>query len=184
MHRRTALQRLAVLLGGIALTPELMASVAARAAAGEKPAIIRPGQLELLAELAETIIPETDTPGAKAAGVERYIALMVEDCMKAPDKAMFWAGLNNVDGDCRKQFGTDFISASPEQRIAFLKTLEAGAKDLPNPNFWRMLKSLTMQGYFTSEIGMTQALAYDPVPGVWIPDMKVDENTKAWANMF
>lgn len=184
MERRTALQRLAVLLGGIALSPELLAGMAARAAAGEQPAGLQAGQLELLAELAETILPETDTPGAKAAGVDRFIALMVQECLPAAEARYFWDGLATADAYCNQLFGKSFTACPPEARNTFLRRLEAASKDKPDPEFWRMLKSLTLQGYFSSEIGMTQALNYDPVPGVWIADMKADENTKAWANMI
>jgi hypothetical protein len=184
MQRRTALQRLAVLLGGIALTPELMAAMTARAAAGEQGAWIRPGQQELLAELTEVIIPETDTPGAKAAGVDRFISLFVQDFLKPADQQVFSKGLAAVDTDCQIQQGRTFLACTREQRIAFLQKLEKDAKGQPDPNFWRMLKALTIQGYFTSEIGMTKALAYDPIPGAWIPDLKIDASTKAWANMF
>jgi hypothetical protein len=184
MHRRTALQRLAVLLGGIALTPDIMAAMAARAASGEQATWLRPGQQELLAELTETIIPETDTPGAKAAGVDRYISLFIQDFLKPAEQQAFSKGLAAVDTDCELQQGRSFMACNKEQRTAFLQKLEKDAKGQPDPNFWRILKSLTLQGYFTSEIGMTKALAYDPIPGAWIPDMKVDEHTKSWASIF
>jgi hypothetical protein len=175
---------MAVLLGGIALSPELLSAMASRAAAGETANWLLPDDQALLAELAETIIPTTDTPGAKAAGVDRFIALMVQDCLKPADQEMFRQGLRSADTDCLVRNGKTFVACTGAQRIEFLKKLEADSKNQPDPNFWRVLKSLTLQGYFTSEIGMTQALAYDPIPGVWIPDLKIDDNTKAWASMF
>ena len=184
MQRREAIQKLAVLLGGISLTPQLLAAAASRAAAGEAPAGLPADRLALLAEMADTIIPTTDTPGAKAAGAQNFIALVVEECMKPQDKAAFWAALEAADRDCTAAYGKSFVDCSNEQRTAFFTKLEQSARTAPDPNFWRALKALTIQAYFTSEIGMTQALAYDPIPGEWIPDMKIDDNTKAWASMF
>jgi hypothetical protein len=76
------------------------------------------------------------------------------------------------------------VQCTAAQRTAFLQKLEQESKNQPDPNFWRALKGLTLFGYFSSEIGMTQALAYDPIPGGWVPDLKIDANTKAWASMF
>jgi Gluconate 2-dehydrogenase subunit 3 len=185
MQRRTALQQLAVLLGGITLTPQLMAETIARATTGDVPAHLLPQNLQLLAEMVDTILPDTDTPGAKAANVHNFIALVIEECVAPKDRPVFWAGLDKADADCKAMNGgKSFVDCTAAQRTAFFKKLEAESKGQSDPNFWRTLKGLTLFGYFTSEIGMTQALEYDPIPGQWVPDMKIDSNTKAWASMF
>lgn len=184
MHRRTALRQLAILLGGVALTPELMAGTLSRATSGELPATLSPETMAILAEIAETIIPETDTPGAKQAGVPAFIALVVEDCVGKDEKQAFWAGLDAVERTSLGMYGISFTQCDAAQRTALLKKTEQEAKTQSGPNFWRMVKGLTLFGYFSSEIGMTQALAFDPIPGEWIPEMPIDNNTKAWAGMF
>lgn len=184
MQRRTALQQLAVLLGGITLTPEIMARTVARAASGEAAAGIGADRLALLAEMADTILPDTDTPGAKAANVHQFISLIVQDCFSPADQNLFWTALDEADRDCQNTYGNSFAKCDAKQRFVFLEQLEKRSKEQPDPNFWRALKGLTLFGYFSSEIGMTQALAYDPIPGGWVPDLKIDANTKAWAPMF
>jgi hypothetical protein len=184
MQRRTALQQLAVLLGGITLSPELMANTIARATAGQAPAGVSPANLALLADMADTIIPTTDTPGAKAVGAHNFIALVVDECLKPQDRTAFWAGLEQADADCKTMQGKSFVACNDTERTQFFTRLEEKAKMAEGPTFWRTLKGLTLFGYFTSEVGMTQALAYDPIPGGWEPNLQIDENTKAWAPMF
>ncbi len=184
MHRRNALQNLALLLGGIALTPELMAASLAKATERNAAALPLDDRLSLLAELAETIIPETDTPGAKAAGVHQFINVLVTDCMPPNEQKAFWDGLDAAQVACNKQQGKPFEQCSTAQRTAFLTQLERDSKGKPAPSFWQMLKGAVLFGYFSSEIGMTQALEYDPVPGQWIPEMPITADTKSWAGMF
>jgi Gluconate 2-dehydrogenase subunit 3 len=186
MDRRAALQRMAMLTGGLALAPEMVAAMATRAANNDLPATATADRLVLLGELADTILPDTDTPGAKAAGAHKFIVLAVEECLKPNQRTIFWEGLEKFEADCVRTNGKSFVDCSKEQRATTLKALVEATKaaKTQGPTFWRMLKELTMQGYFTSEIGMTQALAYDPIPGGWIPDMKIDSNTKAWASYF
>jgi hypothetical protein len=184
MNRRTALQHLGVLLGGVTLTPDLMANTIARATSGEIPAGINPQNLTLLAELVNTIIPDTDTPGAKAAGVHNFIALVLEDCVAPKEKEAFWSALEKADAACRAAHGKSFVDCTEQQRAKFLTDLSANSAQSADPSFWPTLQGMTTFGYFTSEIGMTQALAYDPIPGGWVPDLKIDSNTKAWATMF
>jgi hypothetical protein len=184
MHRRNALQNLALILGGIALTPEMMAASLAKATERHHAALPLDDRLSLLAELAETIIPETDTPGAKAAGVHQFVQVLVNDCMPTNEQDAFWSGLDAAQAACTKMHGKAFEQCSTDQRAAFLRQLESDSKGKPAPNFWQMLKGAVLFGYFSSEIGMTQALEYDPIPGQWIPEMPITPDTKAWAAMF
>lgn len=180
MQRRDAIKKTILLAGGIALAPELLAKALAEPAPllGALPA----GRLAVLAEMADTILPETDTPGAKAAAVQDFIALAVEACFPPDQRTRFWAGLEAAERQCREQTGRSFEEADAAARTRLFEQLEAAAEGAPG--FFQWLKELTLHGYFNSETGATQALAYDPVPGVWIPDMPVDENTKAWASYF
>lgn len=180
MQRRDALKKTALFIGSIAIAPELLA----KALADPAPTLARlpADRLALLAEMADTILPDTDTPGAKAAKVQDYIAVVVEDCFPPDKRPLFWNGLEAAEKQCIATNGKSFVDCSVAERTAFFTKLQAEQRD--GDSFWRQLKGLTLNGYFTSEIGATQALNYDPIPGGWIPDMKIDDNTKAWTPVF
>ena len=185
MQRREALKKTALFIGGIAIAPELLA----QALADPSPTLSRQpaDRLALLAEMADTILPDTDTPGAKAAKVHEFIAVVVEDCLSPEQRTAFWSGLQSADQQCVAMHGKSFVDCAPVQRTAFFQKLQADAKTAPKEAgepFWYQLKNLTLHGYFTSETGATQALHYDPIPGGWIPDMIINEDTKAWTPVF
>ena len=169
----------------MALAPEAIAGILVNAEILTKnfPADYR----ILLAEMADTILPDTDSPGAKAAKTEEFIILSVDNCMTLPRRKRFLDDLLAADERCLREQGASFVNCSAEKRIDFFKKLEAeNTADLDPefPPFFKVLKTLTLYGYFTSEIGATQALNYDPVPGVWEADLKIDASTKAWASVF
>ena len=187
MLRREALKKVALLIGGISIAPELLARALANG--GATLARFPADRLALLAEMADTILPDTDTPGAKAAKVQEFISIVVQDCFPPEERDAFWEKLDATDAQCKAMQGKSFLECTAEERIAFFTELQAAAK-LPQtqtaagPPFFPLLKNLTIGGYFSSEIGATQALAFDPIPGGWIPDMPVDADTKAWTPMF
>jgi hypothetical protein len=123
------------------------------------------------------IIPTTDTPGAKAAGVGPFIVKMIADCYKKEDQDAFKSGLQAFEGGCKENFGKSFVDCNNEQRTAALTAAEAN-KD---SKFFRTMKELTVFGYFTSEIGCTQALRYEPVPGRYDGAYPYKKGDKAWA---
>lgn len=152
----------------------------------------------LIAEVAETIVPTTSTPGAKAAGVPNFIKKMLADCYRDKYSQYFMKELDNVEADTKAKFGKSFVDASVEQRTEILKMYEQKAKtdaakfreeaktwgEAPIQNerpFFAIMKDLTVTGYFTSEIGCTQALRYEAVPGKYIGDYPYKKGDKAWA---
>ena len=185
MTRRESFQRIALLLGGAALVPSALA--AALAPPSESMFFLPADRLALLDELSEAIIPTTDTPGAKAAEVGKFIIHAVENCLPADRKKRFWDELEAAEASCKQQTGKSFMECNDAERVAFLTWLQdqkRPATEQDIPSFFTGLKMLVLHGYFTSEIGATQALNYDPIPGGWIADMKVDANTKAWTPIF
>ncbi len=120
------------------------------------------------AALAETIIPETDTPGAREAGVGEFIEFMLQEWFPQEDADRFVAGLDSLHNHCAEQFGMSFAELNAEQQIEVVTALmegrvenfEDGGKD-----FFEHAKQLTMFGYYTSEIGMTVERRYLPMPG-------------------
>ncbi|GAB3732908.1 gluconate 2-dehydrogenase subunit 3 family protein [Spirosoma lituiforme] len=211
MNRRDALMRVAMLAGTTmslpALAETLEASAARRALTG-KPLFLTADQDATVAELAETIIPTTKTPGAKAAKVNEFIDLMLKDCYKADDQKRFVEGLTQTNKLSQDTYSKAFVQLDPTQRIEIVKKLQASAKqelaqmntakaaakvenaqaDLQMPEskkrytpFFMILKDLTMTGYFTSEVGATQALEYVAVPGRYDGCVTLKPGQKAWA---
>lgn len=164
LTRREVLARLGVLLGGALIGGDTWLRGATVAGKSAVPAFTA-ADLALLDEIAETIIPATDTPGAKAAGVGAFMAMMVTDCYDDAHHAAFRAGLEKLRAE-------GFLGASPAARTARLNALDAEqrqhqttkAADAP-AHYFKMMKQLAVLGYFTSEIGATQALVYEETPG-------------------
>lgn len=143
-----------------------------------------PQDIAWLDEVAETILPATDTPGAKAAGVGPFIALMVTDTYSPLEQAHFHQGTQALEAECRQAHGSGFMQATPAQREALLTHLDKVAmvdtRDDP-PHYFRMLKELTLLGYFTSEIGYTQAMRYVETPGRFDPCVDYRPGERTWA---
>ncbi len=198
ISRREAIFRVSALLGGTTLIGQaaMLAGCdkeqADAPAAGNKTA---PGELftaadiEYLSEIADTILPETGTPGAKAAGVGPFIALMVRDTYYPKDQEIFRAGLDTLNEECEREAGAPFMAASPVERLALLERLDREAQEYTwnqaeddAPHYFRMLKELTLLGYFTSEIGYTQAMRYAETPGRYDPCVPYKEGETLWAD--
>ncbi len=216
MNRRDALMRVATIAGAgmtlpgvmsAALADRLENSAAQRALTG-KPLFFTADQDVTVAELADTIIPTTNTPGAKAAKVNEVIDIILKDCYKEDDQQRFLNGLIQTNKLSQDTYGKAFVELDPAQRIEIMKKLEADDKqlrsqmttakavakvenaqaDLQMPDakkrytpFFSMLKDLTLTGYFTSEIGATQALEYVAVPGRYDGCVPLKPGQKAWA---
>jgi len=193
IDRREAIRRVSVLLGGTALVAEsaLWAACERRPGPGGPYAAVgafTPSDVELLDEIAETILPETTTPGAKAAGVGPFMALMVTDCYEADDQAIFRRGLTEVDDASRAESGAAFLAATPSARLALLQGLDweqkryMDAKPTAAPrHYFRMMKELALLGYFTSEIGCTRAQRYVETPARYEPCVPYVAGGPAWA---
>lgn len=191
--RREAILRVSALLGGVALVGQgaMLAGCTRRAirAADARPAdLFTQKDVAVLDEIAETILPETDTPGAKAAGVGPFIAMMVVDCYDEGEQQVFRDGLQTLEDECREMHDTSFLSATPVQRLALLKGIDAeqmeymdGLDDDEPAHYFRMLKELTLLGYFTSEIGCKQAMRYVETPGRYDPCVPYEPGEGTWA---
>jgi hypothetical protein len=132
--------------------------------------------------IAELIIPQTDTPGAKSTRVNEFIDLIVADWYTEEQRASFLAGLADVDIRTQALFNKTFVDATSDQQSDVLRALgeqlaeEAsalataptgyrGSSPEPDGNFYYMFRDLTLTGYFTSEVGFTQQLHEEIIPG-------------------
>ena len=146
----------------------------------------------LIDELAELIIPETDTPGAKTAGVGRFISLMVRDCTKRQAQNNFIEGLDDLADYAKSHYDKPFLQCSPAEKIKVLQHFEekgrgrkgmlgkAESKFLGD-SFFVTLKKYTVMGYCTSKQGATTALQYDYLPGSYQGIVPLAPGQKAWA---
>jgi hypothetical protein len=239
ISRREAIQRVGLLLGSVTFVGgSALLSACERdrtvVAAGTTVGKFTADDIAFLDEVAETILPETQTPGAKAAKTGAFMALMVTDAYDPRDQDIFREGMRTLDEESRKlNGGASFMSATPQQRLALLERLdrqqkvhseareaaarrarglppiakppearegeahlpgqrqegglgaEAGAAtaitaDTP-AHYFRMMKELALLGYFTSEIGCTQAQRYVESPGRFDPCVPYTPGEKAWA---
>lgn len=187
--RREAVLRVTALLGGVALVggSSLLTGCADRGASSA--VTFSPADVAFLDEVAETILPETKTPGAKAAKVGAFMALMVTDSYSTADQKIFRDGMNALEQASRKTNSLSFTAATPQQRLALLQSLDqeqkthtdardaarreakrTGAVEPNTPaHYFRMMKELSLLGYFTSEIGCTKAQRYVEAPGRFDP---------------
>jgi glucoside 3-dehydrogenase (cytochrome c) hitch-hiker subunit len=178
MRRRQSLVALSA-LAGHALFPDVLARFGRALAAGPAawtPALLTPDAGQVLAAAVDTILPDTDTPGARAAGVHVFVDLLAKHCRTAEEQQALVRGLEALESACRRQHGTGFADAAPLRREALLTALEA-AKD----PFFAALKEATVLGYCTSEIGATRALAYAHVPGDYRGCVPLGPRQKGWA---
>ncbi len=153
------------------------------------------GQLQnyenLLAELVDVIIPPTDTPGAKEANVHAYIIRFMESCSLNKEYTNFYNGLNDLQETSLSDYDTHFADCTVQQKIALLENLDGNAdansllgkieNKLRGRSFFTILKSLTVEGYCTSQLGATQLLAYQQIPARYNPITTIKPNQKAWA---
>jgi gluconate 2-dehydrogenase gamma chain len=193
MDRREALKRTAWIMGGVVSAPAIMGVLkgcAAKPTIDWKPVFLTEDQGVLVSQVAEIIIPKTDTPGAKDTGVPGFIDLMLKDTYSKEDQDDYLASLKAFDEDANKEYGDPFIELEPEQQTAFVKKMhdaaveaEKNTKPAPKRPFVLMTKELTMLGFFTSEVGATQVLQYVAVPGSYKGCIPLSEagNGKTWA---
>ena len=224
ISRREAILRVTVLLGGVGLVGGSALLTGCRDETPRKEGEeaftpFTPEEVAYLDEVADTILPETSTPGAKAAKTGAFMALIVTDSYSPRDQKVFREGMKTLDAQSRKVNGAAFVAATPKQRLALLETVDREQKAQadargeeqkkkkaealltdqrkeasktsdapataitadPPAHYFRMMKELALLGYFTSEIGCTQAQRYVESPGRFDPCVPYKPGEKAWA---
>lgn len=148
------------------------------------PAFFNAEQTELVAEMAETIIPETTTYGAKSVGVHEYIDDELQYFFAPQDQYKFLQGLADVQVRAQQAHDKTFQSCTAEERTALLQQMEVESKDVkpedPTP-FFTTFKRLAVRGYFTSEKVSKEVLNFDPVPGDYLGCIPLADVGRLWA---
>jgi hypothetical protein len=146
----------------------------------------------LLAELAETIIPATDTPGAKEAGAVEFMLPMLSECTDDKTLNRFVSGLQELEEYTRSKYHREFIDCSTiekesvlawaDQKSATTNSLFEKAKNkYTGRPFFEMLKTYSVYGYCISEKGASTGLQYNAVPGRYLACIPLTPNQKSWA---
>jgi hypothetical protein len=166
MNRRTAIKNTALIFGYAitagALTETFISckNEVRNVNLPWQPTFLTPNQANTLAEMTETILPRTTTPGAKDIGVPQFIDKVLKKLLSEADQKDFVAGLEKLEETCKSTNGKYFDECTKEQREALLLVKN------PDPiTFYRRLKGLTLMAYFTSEKVNKELLVYDQVPG-------------------
>ncbi len=190
ISRRDALHRLTLLVGGAISGPTIGAIFSGLRAEPAPPSWIpqtlTTDQADLLGILVDRIIPTTDTPGAKDAGVPVFIDRLLHDWVEPDDRERFLTGLAAVDEEMQETHGVAFREATPEQQNALLTRLDQEAVQAREENadplpFFATLKEWTLVGYYTSEIGATRELQWLAAPGRYDADLPLEEVGPTWA---
>ncbi len=197
MHRRELLR----LLSGSAIVPvippQLFAILQQRQPTGNYSLrSLNAHQNDTVVAMTEVIIPATGTPGAKAARVNEFIDVILTDWATPEERQKFLAGLAGVDTQSEILFGRMFVEAAPQQQLALLQAMDDAIDWAHDPRvagpeaadpydrqlqgeFFRVFKTITIHGYYTSEIGFTKELKLEIIPGAQHGCVPVLEEKKA-----
>ncbi len=151
-------------------------------------------QRAIVTAIADVIIPRDETPGAVDAGVPRYIELMVSDWFSDDERAIFDAGLKDLQTRVPLELGRPFVELEKDQQEQILEKLESAAGDsswyefgnvlrafISDAPFICQIKELTVWGFFTSEVGATQVLRHDPMPMEFDGDYPLSPDDSTWS---
>ena len=191
IDRRQALRRVSALVGGVISAPTVagvLSSCERMTGPNWSPQTLSAAENQMVDTISEIIIPATDTPGASAANVNRFIDAMIGESYPSDDRNRFLKGLADLDARCKDNYGAPFLECTEEEHRALVGELddETFGPDAPEvnrdaPPFFRMLKELVIIGYYTSEIGATKELKTKRVPGYYDGDVPYDKIGRAWA---
>lgn len=186
MNRRDAIKRTSFLLGSTLSASAIfgvMSGCKAEPTLDWSPSFFTTQEGSIIEQIVERILPRTDTPGALDAGVHAFIDRMMAKFYPEKDRLAFREALKKVDEDANKDFGKNFTSLSEAQQDELLNKYDATSREKSNgePHFFKRIKELTILGFCTSEVGATEFLNYDPLPGDYKGCIPFSEVGKVWA---
>ena len=182
MNRREALKATTAVLGSVLLTSNGFLVACARESNRAAGKILSVDDQSLIEEIADTLLPTNpSSPGAKAAGAGAAINLLLTDCYEPDQQQRVVNGLNEFRRMCRKRCGDNFASLPQKEREQVLREIDAEAQKAGTTHYFGLVRELSLQAYFSSEIGMTKALRYVMVPGKWVGCVPLSPGQPAWA---
>ncbi|QIK78280.1 gluconate 2-dehydrogenase subunit 3 family protein [Sphingomonas piscis] len=165
--------RNAVLLVGGTLAATSPAAALAQSKSKKPARFFSPAQNAVMAETVDIIIPRTDTPGAKDAGVPQAFDAMMRNWANAEHRAQYVSVIDEIGG-------MGLMKLKPAERLELIRKFDADKLQAGDQNY-RRFKDLTMTLYYLSEPGATKELRYELIPGKWEPWIEVTPDTRTWA---
>lgn len=187
LNRRTLLRQAVYMVGGAAGLNALSACSDTGVEEDAIPRLSGPGRyfsdvrMTRLEVIVDTIIPDTDTPGAAAAGVHDFIDQMMADWAAPDTREQFDEVIDAIDARAVEAHGDRLTRLPQEQRFEIIR--DHDAQMLGERNWaYRRFKDLVLVGYYHSQVGATEELRYELIPGDWKPCVPLDEIGSAWAD--
>lgn len=193
MERRDAIKYTALFMGAgmsASTIAAIMSGCTADTSDGWTPAFLTLAEAEFIDELGETIMPKTETPGAKDARVVRFIDAVRPLRFSAEDNTQFKSNLQQFMDQSASDLGKEFVKVSPEKRLEWVTAKDKAAyefreanKDLPDNErpFYLVLKEHIAGGFFNSEIVAKEFFAFDPNPGRYDACIPYAQIGRDWA---
>ncbi len=188
--RREAIMRTGVLMGGVVFAPSILGVLkgcTATPGIDWNPTLFSTSQARMVSALADVILPEDDTPSASQAGVPAFIESMVKNVYNEEQRNSFLEGLDTFGVDSSNELNGNFYDLTDEVKFEYTYGLNRTVLEDRSNNhgsekpFIMIFRELTMLGYFTSEVGATQILRYNPVPGRYDGCVPFEEIGRTWA---
>ncbi|QHT71293.1 gluconate 2-dehydrogenase subunit 3 family protein [Rhodocytophaga rosea] len=166
MRRRLSLKQMAVALGGMITVPTWAYGWNQDALKFTSASLLPPELETLLSEVVDTLIPATDTPGARELGVDKFILTMLRDCYEKEAQDKLASALQTIDERAKQEVSSGFTACTQAQRTQVLAVLDKENKEQKEDrsSAFSLLKNLTIQGYLNSEYVMKNLLKYELIP--------------------
>lgn len=176
MNRRDLIKNIVIISGGLFIGSNYLLTSCKRDDAGSL--LLSDDLQKLLAEISETIIPETDTVGAKSTEVSKFIAKVFQDIYSEEEQKDFIGALNMINDKSNELMGDDFVKLSPEKRAELINKVK-NPKDKGFLSMYQMI----LYSYLTSEKGLQASFRYTPVPGKFIGDVPYKKGDKMYMGL-
>lgn len=181
MNRREALKATTAALGGVLVGSTGVLAACARESRKATSGVLSLDDQELIEEIADTLLPTTAaSPGAMAAGAGAGINLLLTDCYEPEAQQRVVQGLNDFRAVCRDRCSDGFASLPRRERELLLRLIDTEALKAGESHWFGLVRELSLRAYFSSEVGMTQALRWVPVPGRFTGCVPLTPGQPAW----
>jgi len=185
IDRKEAIKRAGLLLGGVMFAPNILGVLnGCTASPGDwTPTLFSNDQARIVTALADVILPADDSPSASDLGVPKFIETMVNEVYSEVQQREFLEGLDKFADDYRADIQSEFADGNDTDKYDFTyyQNRLAVEEDPARNPFFLSFKELTLLGYFTTEVGASEVLRYQAVPGTYEGCIPYDEVGKTWA---
>ncbi|WP_395062265.1 gluconate 2-dehydrogenase subunit 3 family protein [Flavobacterium sp.] len=176
MNRRELIKNIAIISGGLFIGSNFLLTSCKRDDAGSM--VLSEDLLKLLSEISETIIPETETVGAKATNVAQFISKVFQDIYSEEEQSQFIAALTMINDKSKELMGDDFVKLSSDKRAELINKVKN-----PKDKGFLAMYQIILFSYLSSEKGLQASFRYTPVPGKFIGDVPYKKGDKMYAGL-